>query len=162
MTNPKALQALMQVQRGFAALQSEAPDLVDHLGIPFDPKEQKPETEGAKEEEEEEEEEKAGEGKAAERDESPSKKKENKRKRDPKEEMPLFLNQVTNLIAAAVPGSNTNALPPSDKYGPQAKQLKFLGFTNTEAVHEALDAVGGDINAAIQKLVPKTRPAFDL
>ena len=59
-------------------------------------------------------------------------------------------------------GSNTSALPPSDKYGPQAKQLKFLGFTNSEAVYEALDAVGGDINAAIQKLVPKSKPAFDL
>ena len=66
------------------------------------------------------------------------------------------------LFLSPLLGSNTNALPPSDKYGPQAKQLKFLGFTNTEAVHEALDAVGGDINAAIQKLVPKTRPAFDL
>ena len=59
-------------------------------------------------------------------------------------------------------GSNTSALLPSEKYAPQAKQLQFLGFTNSEAVFEALDAVGGDINAAIQKLVPKSRPAFDL
>jgi len=159
MTNPKALQALMQVQRGFAALQSEAPDLIDNMGIPFDPKDKK--TELAEEVEEEKAEE-ATEAKEGEGEEGSPKKDHSKIKRDPKEEMPLFLNQVTNLIAAAVPGSNTNALPPAEKYAAQAKQLEFLGFTNSKAVLEALDFAGGDINAAIQRLVPKTKPAFDL
>lgn len=153
MTNPKALQALMQVQRGFAALQSEAPDLIDNMGIPFDPKEEKPELT---------EEEKVDEGKEVEEEGLPKKNEASKKNRDPKEEMPLFLNQVTNLIAAAVPGSNTSALPPSEKYAAQAKQLEFLGFTNSTAVFEALDFAAGDINAAIQRLVPKSKPAFDL
>ena len=108
---------LCQVQRGFAALQSEAPDLIDNLGIPYDPKELKPELKDGEEEEEEEKEDvenKEGEDKEAE-DGSPNKEGKKKKKRDPKEEMPLFLNQVTNLIAAAVPGKRAllwrNSIP---------------------------------------------------
>ena len=97
-----------QVQRGFAALQSEAPDLVDQLGIPHDPKEEKPDPMGDAETEtaaEKDEASKDGIDEADSRSSSPSKSKSpTKKKRDPKEEMPLFLNQVTNLIAAAVPG----------------------------------------------------------
>ena len=90
-----------QVQRGFAALQGEAPDLIDQMGIPFDPKEKKSDV---GEEVVEEEEEVNEEGKEGEEGESAKKKDPLRKKRDPKEEMPLFLNQVTNLIAAAVPG----------------------------------------------------------
>ena len=71
------------------------------MGIPFDPKDKK--TELAEEVEEEKAEE-ATEAKEGEGEEGSPKKDHSKIKRDPKEEMPLFLNQVTNLIAAAVPG----------------------------------------------------------
>jgi len=158
MTNPKALQAFMQVQRGLAALQTEAPKLVDKLSIPFDPKREREEEErklrGEPEEEEEQPENIKEEGKG-----TPSPKKP---KRDPKEELPLLLNQITNIVAAAVPGSVTNSQPPSEKYAAQAKQLSFLGFSNQVAVVEALELSGGNVNAAIERLVPKVKPAFDL
>ena len=71
--------------------------MIDNMGIPFDPKEEKPELT---------EEEKVDEGKEVEEEGLPKKNEASKKNRDPKEEMPLFLNQVTNLIAAAVPGED--------------------------------------------------------
>jgi hypothetical protein len=76
MTNPKALQALLQIQRGLATVQTEIPEFMDSFAIPHDPKAEEMEVEEGKE----------------------------KPKRDPKEDFPLLMNQMANTFTSVIPG----------------------------------------------------------
>uniref|UniRef100_A0A3B5MRB4 Ubiquilin-4 n=1 Tax=Xiphophorus couchianus TaxID=32473 RepID=A0A3B5MRB4_9TELE len=115
MANPRAMQALMQIQQGLQTLQTEAPGLMPSLmtsGIPGVP------TGGAVPAE------------------NPASSPRNGTVRD-----------HTHILK--LPPYQT----PEVRFQTQLDQLNAMGFINREANLQALIATGGDINAAIERLL---------
>uniref|UniRef100_A0A8C5F4J6 Ubiquilin 4 n=1 Tax=Gadus morhua TaxID=8049 RepID=A0A8C5F4J6_GADMO len=122
MTNPRAMQALMQIQQGLQTLQSEAPGLMPSLvpgGIPGMP----PAAGGV-----------VPESPAP----SPS------AGTNPAQQQ--LMQQMLQMFAG---GTQT----PEVRFQSQLDQLSAMGFINREANLQALIATGGDINAAIERLL---------
>ncbi|KAG5842820.1 hypothetical protein ANANG_G00181810 [Anguilla anguilla] len=109
MTNPRAMQALLQIQQGLQTLQTEAPGLMPSLapgGIPTAPCPQ-----------------------------------------DPAQQQ--LMQQMLQMFA----GGGASTQTPEVRFQQQLEQLSAMGFINREANLQALIATGGDINAAIERLL---------
>uniref|UniRef100_A0A3B3ZC50 Ubiquilin-4 n=1 Tax=Periophthalmus magnuspinnatus TaxID=409849 RepID=A0A3B3ZC50_9GOBI len=100
MTNPRAMQALMQIQQGLQTLQTEAPGLM-------------PSSTGTNSAQQQ------------------------------------LMQQMLQMFAGGGGGSMT----PEVRFQSQLDQLSAMGFINREANLQALIATGGDINAAIERLL---------
>uniref|UniRef100_A0A665U8H1 Ubiquilin-4 n=1 Tax=Echeneis naucrates TaxID=173247 RepID=A0A665U8H1_ECHNA len=127
MTNPRAMQALMQIQQGLQTLQTEAPGLMPSLmsgGIPGIP------TGGAM----------PTENPAS----SPSSAGTNTTQQQ-------LMQQMLQMFAGGGGGGSTQT--PEVRFQSQLDQLSAMGFINREANLQALIATGGDINAAIERLL---------
>ncbi|KAM4664986.1 ubiquilin-4 [Discoglossus pictus] len=132
MTNPRAMQALLQIQQGLQTLQTEAPGLISGLGntgIPGMP----PMSSG-------------------------STASDNPVSSTPTSASPAggssnaqqqMMQQMIQLLA----GGNSQVQGPEMRFQPQLEQLNAMGFINREANLQALIATGGDINAAIERLL---------
>ncbi|KAM6959135.1 ubiquilin-4-like [Aplochiton taeniatus] len=130
MTNPRAMQALMQIQQGLQTLQTEAPGLMPGLGtgipgIPTAP----PPMGGSV----------APENPAS----SPS--------AGTNAAQQQMMQQMLQMFAGGGGGGSTQT--PEDQFQSQLEQLSAMGFINREANLQALIATGGDINAAIERLL---------
>ncbi|XP_043994471.1 ubiquilin-4 isoform X1 [Gambusia affinis] len=131
MTNPRAMQALMQIQQGLQMLQTEAPGLMPSLmtsGIPGVP------TGGAV----------PSENPAS----SPSSAATNPAQQQ-------LMQQMLQMFAGGggSGGGNGTSQTPEVRFQTQLDQLNAMGFINREANLQALIATGGDINAAIERLL---------
>ncbi|XP_054909862.1 ubiquilin-4 isoform X2 [Poeciliopsis prolifica] len=131
MTNPRAMQALMQIQQGLQTLQTEAPGLMPSLmtgGIPGVP------TAGAV----------PAENPAS----SPSSAATNPAQQQ-------LMQQMLQMFAGGggSGGGNGTSQTPEVRFQTQLDQLNAMGFINREANLQALIATGGDINAAIERLL---------
>ncbi|XP_007547738.1 ubiquilin-4 isoform X1 [Poecilia latipinna] len=131
MTNPRAMQALMQIQQGLQTLQTEAPGLMPSLmtgGIPGVP------TGGAV----------PAENPAS----SPSSAATNPAQQQ-------LMQQMLQMFAGGggSGGGNGTSQTPEVRFQTQLDQLNAMGFINREANLQALIATGGDINAAIERLL---------
>ncbi|CAL8293765.1 unnamed protein product [Merluccius merluccius] len=127
MTNPRAMQALMQIQQGLQTLQSEAPGLMPSLvpgGIPGMP----PAAGGV-----------APENPAP----SPS------AGTNPAQQQ--LMQQMLQMFAGGAGGMGGGL--GEVRFQSQLDQLSAMGFINREANLQALIATGGDINAAIERLL---------
>uniref|UniRef100_A0A4W5KGI4 Ubiquilin-4 n=1 Tax=Hucho hucho TaxID=62062 RepID=A0A4W5KGI4_9TELE len=142
MTNPRAMQALLQIQQGLQTLQTEAPGLMPSLapgglpsglpgglvgglpgGIPTTPLS-------------------VGGGVAPENPaSSPS------TGTNPAQQ--LMMQQMLQMFA----GGNASSQTPEVQFQQQLEQLGAMGFINREANLQALIATGGDVNAAIERLL---------
>ncbi|CAN9504053.1 unnamed protein product [Ophioblennius macclurei] len=130
MTNPRAMQALMQIQQGLQTLQTEAPGLMPSLmsgGIPGIPT--------------------GGGGVPAENPaSSPPSAGTNAAQQQ-------LMQQMLQMFAGGGGGGSATTQTPEVRFQSQLDQLNAMGFINREANLQALIATGGDINAAIERLL---------
>ncbi|NWQ84208.1 UBQL4 protein, partial [Columbina picui] len=134
LTNPRAMQALLQIQQGLQTLQTEAPGLVPSLGS-FGLPRMPPSSTG---------------GSTIPENPAPS-------ASTPASASPAgggnpqqqLMQQMIQLLA----GGSSQAQSPEVRFQQQLEQLNAMGFINREANLQALIATGGDINAAIERLL---------
>ncbi|XP_063708062.1 ubiquilin-1 [Culicoides brevitarsis] len=127
MTNPQALNAIMQIQQGMEQLRQVAPGLVGSLGVPPVPpittttptSGQNTTTSTT-----------AGTGNPA-----------------------LFTDFMSRMMQGMANNTTNTNQPPEERYSTQLEQLTAMGFVNREANLQALIATFGDINAAIERLL---------
>ncbi|CAB1334378.1 unnamed protein product [Coregonus sp. 'balchen'] len=137
MTNPRAMQALMQIQQGLQTLQTEAPGLMPSLapgGIPVIP----PTTGGSV---------------APENLPPPTQGSNPTAATNPSQQQQQLMQQMLQMFAGGGGGSSTQTVTPEVRFQQQLDQLSAMGFINREANLQALIATGGDINAAIERLL---------
>lgn len=133
MTNPRAMRALMQIQEGLQTLQNEAPGLMPGLvpgsmpggipGVNVTPETATP----------------AGQG--------PTPAPAPAAGTNPAQQQ--LMQQMLQMFA----GGNASTQTPEVRFQQQLEQLSAMGFINREANLQALIATGGDINAAIERLL---------
>ncbi|XP_075048760.1 ubiquilin-4 [Mixophyes fleayi] len=136
MTNPRAMQALLQIQQGLQTLQTEAPGLISSLGsfggVPGMPP--------------------ASSGSTAPDIPTPatptSASSPAGDSSNPQQQM--MMQQMIQLLAG---GGSSPGQTPEVRFQSQLDQLNAMGFINREANLQALIATGGDINAAIERLL---------
>ncbi|KAK9890445.1 hypothetical protein WA026_010531 [Henosepilachna vigintioctopunctata] len=136
MTNPQALNAIMQIQQGMETLRQTAPSLINTFGIPeatvsttsttnttnsTTTSTTTPTTTTTS---------------------TPPAQTENS----------LFSEFMARMMSGVTAGHDTN-LPPEQRYQQQLEQLSAMGFLNREANLQALTATFGDINAAVERLL---------
>jgi len=145
MTNPQALNAIMQIQQGMETLRHTAPSLVNTF-VPTTaapgttPSAQGPTTEGTVSS-------------------------TTTTSTAPVAGSPLpaatgstasggdpFSEFMARMMAGMTAG-NDQSLPPEQRYQQQLEQLTAMGFLNREANLQALISTFGDINAAVEKLL---------
>ncbi|KAH8399988.1 hypothetical protein KR215_005050 [Drosophila sulfurigaster] len=157
LTNPEAINAILQIQQGMEQLRSAAPNLVGTLGIPPPPPGINTPGSGAATDPA------SGDGSI------------NNTSPNSATGAPNAANSTgTSPAAALAPGGGPNAQlfndfmmrmlngmsnnadstqPPEVRYQSQLEQLAAMGFANREANLQALIATFGDINAAVERLL---------
>ncbi|MGH0153788.1 UNVERIFIED_CONTAM: hypothetical protein FKN15_057665 [Acipenser sinensis] len=136
MTNPRAMQALLQIQQGLQTLQTEAPGLMPSLtpgGLPTVPLP----TGGSVAPESP-----VSSGTGPTTGPSPPD--------GPPSSQQQLMQQMLQMFAG---GSGAATQTPEVRFQQQLEQLSAMGFINREANLQALIATGGDINAAIERLL---------
>ncbi|NXU55476.1 UBQL1 protein, partial [Turnix velox] len=132
MSNPRAMQALLQIQQGLQTLATEAPGLIPGLNTGLGGVGNHGAPTGSTLE---------GPG-STENTDSPSV--------TPELGHQQFVQQMLQSLAS----TNAQQLQnPEVRFQQQLEQLSAMGFPNREANLEALIATGGDINAAIERLL---------
>nr|XP_006000332.1 PREDICTED: ubiquilin-4 isoform X1 [Latimeria chalumnae] len=133
-TNPRAMQALLQIQQGLQMLQTEAPGLIPGLG-PLGPAGVPVVTGGSTNPESSVP--------------SPSATTTGSSPAGGSNPQQQLMQQMLQLLA----GGSSQAQSPEVRFQQQLEQLSAMGFINREANLQALIATGGDINAAIERLL---------
>ncbi|KAJ8267864.1 hypothetical protein COCON_G00130360 [Conger conger] len=137
MTNPRAMQALLQIQQGLQTLQTEAPGLMPSLapgGIPTTPL---PTGVGV------------GVGVAPEPTTPAGGGGPTPAAPGTSPAQQQLMQQMLQMFA----GGGASTQTPEVRFQQQLEQLSAMGFINREANLQALIATGGDINAAIERLL---------
>ncbi|XP_026573533.1 ubiquilin-4 isoform X2 [Pseudonaja textilis] len=134
LTNPRAMQALLQIQQGLQMLQTEAPGLMPSLGSLGAPQPPAPSAGGTPVLEPPLSSSLAPASTSPAGDTNPSQQ---------------LMQHMVQLLASA----NSQAQSPEVRFQQQLEQLSAMGFINREANLQALIATGGDINAAIERLL---------
>lgn len=127
MSNPQAIEAILQIQQGMEQLRTVAPGLVNSMGIPPPPPGASTTTS-------------SGSGTT------------NTNTSASQQNPALFSDFMSRMINGMATGSNTN-VPPEERYRSQLEQLASMGFVNREANLQALIASFGDINGAVERLL---------
>ncbi|XP_056141872.1 ubiquilin-4 isoform X2 [Lampris incognitus] len=133
LTNPRAMQALIQIHQGLQTLLTEAPGLMQGLtpgGLPVIPP-----TMGGSVPPENLPTSAPGSNPAS--------------SSSPSQQQQQLLQQMLQLFA----GGGALSQTPEVRFQQQMDQLNAMGFINQEANLQALIATGGDINAAIERLL---------
>lgn len=152
MTNPQALQAIMQIQQGIQTLQMESPNLVHGMGIPgmtvppgavptstVGSTPTVPTPLGGSTT--------ASSGTTNTTTTSSSSLPGGTPQANP-EAFNTFMAQMVQMM-----GSGQMQQPPEQRFSQQLEQLAGMGFVNREANVQALIATFGDVNAAIDRLL---------
>ncbi|XP_024869667.1 ubiquilin-1 [Temnothorax curvispinosus] len=132
-TNPDALAAIMQIQRGMEQLRTVAPELVENMGLTVPPAPTTPNTGGTNSS-------------------VPTSQPSDSNQQDAFSQFmarmvsAMALNQGVEVDGQPVP-------PPEERYRAQLEQLTAMGFLNRDANLQALIATFGDINAAVERLL---------
>ncbi|CAI9543484.1 unnamed protein product [Staurois parvus] len=133
-SNPRAMQALLQIQQGLQTLQTEAPGLLSSFGtfsIPGVP----PASSGST---------------APDNTTSSSPPSSASPAGGSSNAQQQMMQQMIQLLAG---GGAPQGQTPEVRFQSQLDQLNAMGFINREANLQALIATGGDINAAIERLL---------
>ncbi|EDS43268.1 ubiquilin-1 [Culex quinquefasciatus] len=126
MSNPQAINAIMQIQQGMEQLRNVAPGLVNTMGIPPPPP-GAPTTTAS--------------GNTSATTTAPV-----------QSNPALFSDFMSRMVNGMATGNNPN-VPPEERYRSQLEQLASMGFVNREANLQALIASFGDINGAVERLL---------
>ncbi|XP_043939632.1 ubiquilin-1 isoform X4 [Protopterus annectens] len=132
MSNPRAMQALMQIQQGLQTLATEAPGLIPGFNLGLGGLGNTGGTTSTST---------TGSG-TSESTRVPSSTTDSGQQQ--------FVQQMLQALAAANPQQVQN---PEVQFQQQLEQLSSMGFLNREANLQALIATGGDISAAIERLL---------
>ncbi|XP_077972160.1 ubiquilin-1-like [Styela clava] len=131
MQNPRVLQAMTQIQQGMDVLSREAPQLLSGMtSMPMMPRAQTTSTPSST------------------TSTTPSQQSTNPLASDPE-----ALSRIMMSLAATNPSANTQ--PPEERFRTELEQLTAMGFMNREANIQALIATGGNVNAAIERLLSR-------
>ncbi|XP_006861637.1 PREDICTED: ubiquilin-4 isoform X2 [Chrysochloris asiatica] len=134
LTNPRAMQALLQIQQGLQTLQTEAPGLVPSLGSFGMSRPPAPS---------------AGNNTGS-TPEAPNSSPATSSPTGTSSAQQQLMQQMIQLLAG---GGNSQVQTPEVRFQQQLEQLNSMGFINREANLQALIATGGDINAAVERLL---------
>lgn len=126
MTNPQALNAIMQIQQGMEQLRQVAPGLVGTLGVPPVP----PVTTTI-----------------------PTSGQNTTTTTGNTGNQALFSDFMSRMMQGMANNATNTNQAPEERYSSQLEQLTAMGFVNREANLQALIATFGDINAAIERLL---------
>uniref|UniRef100_A0A5F5Q2R0 Ubiquilin-4 n=1 Tax=Equus caballus TaxID=9796 RepID=A0A5F5Q2R0_HORSE len=137
LTNPRAMQALLQIQQGLQTLQTEAPGLVPSLGS-FGMSRTPAPSAGSNT------------GSAPEAPTSSPAPPATSSPTGASSAQQQLMQQMIQLLAGS---GNSQVQMPEVRFQQQLEQLNSMGFINREANLQALIATGGDINAAIERLL---------
>ncbi|KAB1260524.1 Ubiquilin-4 [Camelus dromedarius] len=137
LTNPRAMQALLQIQQGLQTLQTEAPGLVPSLGS-FGMSRTPAPSAGSNT------------GSAPEAPTSSPAPPATSSPTGASSAQQQLMQQMIQLLAGS---GNSQVQTPEVRFQQQLEQLNSMGFINREANLQALIATGGDINAAIERLL---------
>ncbi|OWR44127.1 ubiquilin-1-like [Danaus plexippus] len=127
MSNPQALNALLQIQQGMEQLRAAAPSLVNNMGFgaaaataapPPPPTTNTPPAQARQQQNSE-----------------------------------LFTQFMQRMVSAMANNQTNTQQPPEQRYSQQLEQLAAMGFLNREANLQALIATFGDVNAAVERLL---------
>ncbi|XP_041762523.1 ubiquilin-1 [Anopheles merus] len=138
-TNPQALNAILQIQQGMEQLRSAAPGLMSTMGIPPMPG-APPSTTGSG-------------GTGATNTASAATTATGGAGAQASNNDALFSEFMSRMINGMASGTADTNIPPEERYRLQLDQLTAMGFANREANLQALIASFGDINAAIERLL---------
>ncbi|XP_063001969.1 ubiquilin-4 [Elgaria multicarinata webbii] len=134
LTNPRAMQALLQIQQGLQTLQTEAPGLVPSLGS-FGMARVPPPSAGG-----------------STIPETPISSASMPASASPAGDSNPHQQLMQHMIQLLA-GTNSQSQSPEVRFQQQLEQLNAMGFINREANLQALIATGGDVNAAIERLL---------
>ncbi|CAH2982181.1 unnamed protein product [Chilo suppressalis] len=127
MSNPQALNALLQIQQGMEQLRTAAPSLVTNLGLGV------------------------GAAPAAPTPPAPAAAPPPQQRRH--QDTELFTQFMQRMVSAMSNNQTNTQQPPEQRYSQQLEQLAAMGFLNREANLQALIATFGDVNAAVERLL---------
>ncbi|XP_041082917.1 ubiquilin-1-like isoform X4 [Polyodon spathula] len=127
MSNPRAMQALLQIQQGLQTLAAEAPGFIPGFG------------QGNV----------GGIGGVGGTGSTPSTGSNTSSQGSGETGQQQFVQQMLQALA----GANPQTQSPEVRFHQQLEQLSAMGFLNREANLQALIATGGDVNAAIERLL---------
>ncbi|XP_053657665.1 ubiquilin-1 [Anopheles marshallii] len=139
-TNPQALNAILQIQQGMEQLRSAAPGLMSSMGIPPMPGAPPSTGAGATNTSSSA----AGTGATGAAAAAGA---------QPPNNDGLFSEFMARMINGMASGTSDTNIPPEERYRSQLEQLTAMGFVNREANLQALIASFGDINAAVERLL---------
>ncbi|XP_024429884.2 ubiquilin-4 [Desmodus rotundus] len=137
LTNPRAMQALLQIQQGLQTLQTEAPGLIPSLGSFGMPRTPAPSAG-------------SNSGPAPEAPTSSPAPPATSSPTGASSAQQQLMQQMIQLLAGS---GSSQVQTPEVRFQQQLEQLNAMGFINREANLQALIATGGDINAAIERLL---------
>ncbi|ELW59848.1 Ubiquilin-4 [Tupaia chinensis] len=137
LTNPRAMQALLQIQQGLQTLQTEAPGLVPSLGS-FGMSRPPAPSAGSNT------------GSAPDAPTSSPAAPATSSPTGASSTQQQLMQQMIQLLSGS---GNSQVQMPEVRFQQQLEQLDSMGFINREANLQALIATGGDINAAIERLL---------
>ncbi|KAJ8925590.1 hypothetical protein NQ315_009430 [Exocentrus adspersus] len=123
MTNPQALDAILQIQQGMETLRQSAPGLIHTFAPPTVPPESAP---------------------------SPA---PGTNTTTPAPVPTDAFSEFMSRMVAGMAANNDTSAPPEQRYRPQLEQLAAMGFVNREINLQALIATFGDVNAAVERLL---------
>ncbi|CAB3244564.1 unnamed protein product [Arctia plantaginis] len=129
MSNPQALNALLQIQQGLEQLRSAAPNLVNNLGLGVGAATATPPTQ------------------------PPPTTQPNSQAPRQQQNSELFTQFMQRMMSAMSNNQTNPQQPPEQRYSQQLEQLTAMGFLNREANLQALIATFGDVNAAVERLL---------
>ncbi|CAH2049401.1 unnamed protein product, partial [Iphiclides podalirius] len=135
MTNPQALNALLQIQQGIEQLRTAAPSLVNNLGLGVAAATAQPPTTTT-----------------TTTTPTPPSGQTNAPPRQ-QQNSELFSQFMQRMMAAMSNNQTSSNQPPEQRYSQQLEQLTAMGFLNREANLQALIATFGDVNAAVERLL---------
>lgn len=141
MSNPRAMQAMLQIQQGLATLQSEAPGVLPAIGVPGV---SQPPVGGLT---------------TPTTSAPPASTTNSTTTPSPSAGVPVpNADQLSPLMQnlMTMMGQGTQNQAPEQRYSSEMEQLVAMGFVNREANLQALIATFGDVNAAIERLLNQT------
>ncbi|CAH8613658.1 unnamed protein product [Schistosoma guineensis] len=148
LSNPRALQAMMQIQQGLQTLQQEAPGVLTSLGMSAPPTGPGSVTSGTTPT--------ATVPAPGDNSDSTTADRTNDTTANPpnQAELTTLLSSMLNMMSTTNNGLGaTNNAPPEQRYQAELEVLANMGFVNREANLQALIATFGDVNAAIDRLL---------
>jgi len=142
MSNPEALQAIMQIQQGMDRLRQTAPDVFQSMGLPTLPPNLVPPVAPAS----------ATPASPSTTSTTPSTPSTTSTtvpgQGVPPDQFSQFMSQMMGQMRAGNPDQ-----PPEERFASQLDQLASMGFVDRQANVQALIATMGDVNAAVERLL---------